>query len=152
MCADHGSKVVNFSFDRNIRFAVRQSHALKFKSSIGLRRSLGLAAKERKERKKENEIFVVLSVRTFFEHVLECNMLVFKVVGSTRFGTRFGTRLPGYSELPSRFDQECPHCLRVRGEPVEPLGIPLHQIRGAFLFIRVHSRFSYSLLVAATLR
>ena len=41
-------------------------------------------------------------------------MLVFKVVGSTRFATRFGTRLPGYSELLSRFDQDCPHCLRVR--------------------------------------
>ena len=27
-------------------------------------------------------------------------MLVFKVVGSTRFGTRFGTRLPG---IPSYF-------------------------------------------------
>ena len=48
---------------------------------------------------------VIQSVQTwFFEHVLEW----------TRFGTRFGTRLPGYSQLPSQF--ACCELRRIRSE------------------------------------
>ena len=50
---------------------------------------------------------VPVPLKTSRNHVLECNMMVFKAVESTRFGTR----LPGYSDSLSPFDQNCPHSL-----------------------------------------
>ena len=89
---------------------------------------------------------VLQSFKTqFFEHVflpLKYKRLEFKVSRSTRFGTRFATRLPGKPKLLPTFEHEdSDRYSLIRGVPWRGVA-KTARIRGQFFFIRVHSRAS----------